>query len=58
MYLCICNAIREKDFRAIAPVCDGNAESIYCELGHKPQCRQCLDEAEDLLDELRCPAAA
>ncbi|AKM09210.1 (2Fe-2S)-binding protein [Croceicoccus naphthovorans] len=57
MYLCICNAIREKDFRALAPVCAGTAEHIYAELGHQPQCRQCLDEAEEILDEFRCCAA-
>lgn len=57
MYLCICNAIREKDFRTLAPVCDGDAEEIYRELGHDPQCRQCLDEANALLREIRCGAA-
>lgn len=57
MYLCICNAIKEKDFRALAPVYGGDAEAIYRELGHEPQCRQCLDEADGMLDELRCCAA-
>lgn len=57
MYLCVCNAIRERDFRALAPVCHGDAEDIYGQLGHEPQCRQCLDEADAILSELRCCAA-
>ncbi|HEX2794582.1 MAG TPA: ferredoxin [Croceicoccus sp.] len=57
MYLCICNAIREKDFRAIAPLARGSAEDIYRQLGHEPQCRQCLDDADDILGEVRCCAA-
>jgi len=52
MYLCICNAIREKDFRALAACCGGKAETLYRELGHEPQCRQCLEEAEDILAEM------
>ena len=54
MYLCICNAIREKDFRTLAPLCGGDAEEIYRELGHEPQCRQCLEEANDILCEMGC----
>jgi len=53
MYICVCNAIRERDFRACALVCDGDAESIYAELGYTPQCRQCLDEAADILADER-----
>ncbi|MCT2399743.1 (2Fe-2S)-binding protein [Novosphingobium mangrovi (ex Huang et al. 2023)] len=51
MYVCICNAIREKDFRAAARRYAGNAEAIYAALGHTPQCRQCLDEAEEIISE-------
>ena len=58
MYLCICNAIREKDFRTLAPLCSGDAEEIYRELGHEPQCRQCLEEANDILCEMGCACAA
>lgn len=58
MFLCVCNAIREKDFRTLAAVCTDDAETIYRELGHQPQCRQCLEEADDILSELRCCCAA
>jgi len=54
MYVCICNAIREKDLRAAARACAGPAESVYAALGRTPQCRQCLDEAEDIVADARC----
>lgn len=53
MYVCICNAIRENDLRCAARRCRGSAEAIYGALGRTPQCRQCLDDAEDIIaDEL------
>lgn len=60
MYVCICNAIREKDLRAAARCCRDGAEAIYQAMGRPPQCRQCLDDAEEILDQERggalCPA--
>jgi bacterioferritin-associated ferredoxin len=60
MYICICNAIREKDLRSAALCCSGDAEAVYNSLGRQPQCRQCLDEAGDILSEERsaCRMAA
>ncbi len=53
MYVCICNAIKESDLRAAARCCQGDAEALYASLGRTPQCRQCLDEAEEIIaDEL------
>ncbi|MGF7154655.1 (2Fe-2S)-binding protein [Novosphingobium gossypii] len=49
MYVCICNAIRETELRCAARRCRGNAEAIYGAIGRPPQCRQCLDEAEDII---------
>lgn len=54
MYICICNAIREKDFRAAAhrhP--EAGAGEIYAALGRPPQCGQCLPEAEAVLGQER-----
>ena len=53
MYVCICNAIRESELRKAALGTAGDAESIYARLGKKPDCRQCLDEAEDIIFEVR-----
>lgn len=49
MYVCICNAIREKDLRSVALRCSGDVEACYVMLGRPPQCRQCLDDAAEIL---------
>lgn len=51
MYVCICNAIRETDLRSAARRCRGDAEAVYASLGRAPQCRQCLDEVEEIIAE-------
>ena len=56
MYVCICNAIREKDLRAAARCCRDEAETLYARLGRAPQCRQCLDEAADIVADERALA--
>ncbi|MBD3730615.1 MAG: (2Fe-2S)-binding protein [Sphingomonadales bacterium] len=53
MYVCVCNAIRECELRAAARRVPGNAEAVYAALGKKPDCCQCLDDAEYLLLEER-----
>lgn len=53
MFVCICNAIRETELRSAAVSCSGNAEAVYASLGRPPQCRQCLDEAAEILCEER-----
>ena len=56
MYVCICNAIRENDLRAAARCCRDSTETLYARLGRTPQCRQCLDEAADIVAEERALA--
>jgi bacterioferritin-associated ferredoxin len=34
MYICICNAIREKDLRCAARCQGGDAETLYEAMGH------------------------
>lgn len=53
MYICICNAVRETEFRHCARRVAGDAETVLEAMGKQPQCRQCLCEAEDLLLEAR-----
>jgi bacterioferritin-associated ferredoxin len=53
VYVCICNAIRETELRAAAHCCSGEADEVYTALGRPPQCRQCLDDAADILAEER-----
>jgi len=53
MYVCICNAIRETDLRKAAMTCRGDAEALYVGMGRPPQCRQCIEEAEEIVEEER-----
>lgn len=53
MYVCVCNAIRECEFRRAARLCEGDAEAVYASLGKVPQCGQCLEDADMLLAEER-----
>ena len=53
VYICICNAIRESDLRAEAKIANGCAEDLYRRLGREPQCRQCLEEADRIVLEVR-----
>lgn len=53
MYVCVCNAIRECELRRAARNSPGNAQSIFAMLGKRPNCAQCLDEAEEVLFEER-----
>jgi bacterioferritin-associated ferredoxin len=62
MYICICNAIRETDLRAAATRCGGDAEAAYASLGKRPNCGQCLEEAQSIIEQERvaqvCEAVA
>jgi bacterioferritin-associated ferredoxin len=53
MYVCICNAIRECELREAAHATPGDVEAIYEAIGKRPNCRQCLDEAHDIVVEER-----
>lgn len=55
MYVCICNAIKETDLRRAARQCPGNAEAVYAKLGKRPNCGQCLMEADAIVTEEREP---
>lgn len=56
MYICICNAIRETDLRNAALASDGDAEATYACLGKRPNCGQCLDEAQEIINATRARA--
>ena len=53
MYICICNAIRETELRLAAKRTTGDAEAVYAILGKRPNCGQCLAEADQILFEER-----
>jgi bacterioferritin-associated ferredoxin len=53
MYVCVCNAIRECEFRRAARHNGGDAEAVYVAMGKRPQCGQCLEDADHMLAEDR-----
>jgi bacterioferritin-associated ferredoxin len=53
MYVCVCNAIRDCELRRAARRCGGDAEAVYAAIGKRPNCRQCLDEASEIIFEER-----
>jgi len=58
MYVCICNAIRESELSEAARTFPGDAQALYAVLGHEPQCRQCFEDAEDLIASARQAAGS
>ena len=53
MYVCICNAISDHELKVAALHCAGDALAVYASLGKTPQCSQCLEEANEIIDEAR-----
>ena len=53
MFICICNAIRETDLRRAACSTAGDAEAVYAALGKRPNCGQCLEDADAIVSEER-----
>lgn len=49
MFVCICNAIREADFRKAVLAHAGDVEDVYAAMGYKTQCGQCVGPARHIL---------
>ena len=50
MYVCICNAYRDTEIRAVAQAGVRCARKAYQQLGNGPQCGRCLSFAQVLID--------
>jgi bacterioferritin-associated ferredoxin len=53
MIVCVCNAIREDELRAVARRGVPCARSAYKALGCEPQCGTCLPCAKEIVEEER-----
>lgn len=49
MYVCLCNAVTDRDFRRHAGAEDGTVAAVYRALGAKPQCGKCVPFVRQLL---------
>jgi bacterioferritin-associated ferredoxin len=54
MYVCICNALRERDVRRVAPDC-GNAAEVYRALNCATRCGRCVPVVRSILAEPPAP---
>ena len=60
MYVCVCNAYRDTEIRAVAQTGVRCAREAYLELGNGPRCGRCLSFAQVLIDRIhdgQAPAA-
>lgn len=57
MYVCICNGHRDKDLRDAAASGIRCARQAYDCLGGAPRCGQCLEIAQQIIDETHGEAA-
>ena len=51
MIICVCNAIREEELRAVARDGAATPRAAYKALGCEPQCGCCLTCAEEVIDD-------
>ena len=61
MYVCVCNAITDRDVRAQAPSECSTVSAIYRSLGAQPKCGKCVPLVRQLMRqvvELSEPRAA
>ncbi len=49
MYVCLCNGITDRDFRAHVEGEDRTVSMVYRALGKKPQCGRCVPFVQRLL---------
>jgi bacterioferritin-associated ferredoxin len=49
MYICLCNAITDRDFLAHAVEKDCTVSTLYRSLGIKPRCGRCVPYVKQLL---------
>ena len=53
MYVCLCNGYRDTELRKLAREGIGCAVEAYKTLGNGPSCGQCLDWAQQIIDQTR-----
>ena len=49
MYICLCNAITDREFRAHAADEYSTVSTVYRSLGTKPQCGKCVPYVRQML---------
>ena len=58
MYICICNALRDRDLAAAVDCDVRNVADVFKRCGRRPQCGKCLSDVAQIIDDARVNAAA
>jgi bacterioferritin-associated ferredoxin len=53
MFVCICNAVTDRQIRSQAECCRGTVAQVYRALGAKVQCGKCVPVAKSIINGLR-----
>lgn len=58
MYVCLCNALKDRQMKAAAaaPDCAGVAD-VFKACGAKPRCGKCLHMVADMIEDVRAEAS-
>ena len=51
MYICLCNAVTDRQIRAVATGQDCSVAGLYRLLGVQPKCGKCVPTVRDILSE-------
>lgn len=52
MYVCVCNGYRDSEISEVARRGVRCARRAYLEMGNGPRCGQCLEMAQDIIDDV------
>jgi len=58
MFICSCNALTDRDIEDAALACDGTVVDCYRQVGAKPVCGNCLENAQELIDKVKVNQSA
>lgn len=53
MYVCLCNMITDREFRAHAAQDDCTVSTVYRSLGSQPRCGKCVPFVKQLVEQVR-----
>lgn len=53
MYVCMCNALRDKELAAAAGADARNVADVFKRCGRRPQCGKCLPDVAQMIEDAR-----
>ena len=53
MYVCICNALRDRELKAAAEAGGRNVADVFKACGRRPQCGKCLPDVAQMIENVQ-----